>query len=89
MATRLLFEVTHKGEQKSYDQTQKKLGSVTLAPIYYGMLPEDDPMRDEIKSFYAATPSGEIKFATINERALAEFEIGRRFYVTLEAAPES
>lgn len=88
MATRLLFEVAHKGEQKSWDKNQKKMGNVKLAPIYPGNLAEDDPMRAEIESFFAATPGGEISFATINERALAEFEIGRRFYVTLEAVPE-
>ena len=77
---KLRFRCQHKGEQVGYGD-QKKVGTVKLSPVY---APEGSSEHPEMKAFYNATPSGQIEFATINERALAEFEVGQDYYVTLE-----
>lgn len=80
MKVRLLFKCHHKGEQIGYG-VNKKVGSVKLGPFVPG---NDDPAQAEVKAFYDATPSGQIEFATINETALAEFEVGAEYYITIE-----
>ncbi|HET8777993.1 MAG TPA: hypothetical protein VFN76_10070 [Candidatus Limnocylindria bacterium] len=80
MKVRLLFKCQHKGENLGWSGNTK-VGSVKLGPF----LPaESDPGHAEVKAFYAATPGGQIEFATINEAALAEFEVGAEYYITIE-----
>lgn len=43
---------------------------------------------EENKSFYAATPSGEITLGTVNENAANAFEPGKDYYVTFEEAAQ-
>lgn len=42
---------------------------------------------EENKSFYAATPSGEIILGTVNESAAKAFKPGKDYFVTFEEAP--
>ncbi|MDN8617853.1 hypothetical protein [Variovorax ginsengisoli] len=54
------------------------MGTVKLQPVTSGS--------EENKKFYEATPSGEITLGTINQDALAQFEIGKEFYVDFTPA---
>jgi len=40
---------------------------------------------EESKSFFAATPSGRLEFNTVNQLAAEQFEVGKQYYLTLEA----
>lgn len=44
---------------------------------------DDDPHAEEIKAFYAATPSGLFEATIHNELAAEQFQPGEEFYVTL------
>jgi hypothetical protein len=78
MATRLKVVCSEKRVRKHWDSKKGLLGGVILAPVT-GSSPEN-------QSFFEATPSGRIEFDTINEGALAEFEPGVSYYVTIERA---
>lgn len=77
---KLLFRVHFKGEQTGYGKN-KKVGTVKLGPVYPQEGTDDSA---EVKTFYEATPSGGLEFGTINEAALAQFNVGDDFYITLE-----
>ena len=82
MKVRLRFRCHTKGEQTGWGE-HKKVGTVKLGPV----VPDaNDPAAAEMKAFYAATPGGSLDIATINEAALREFEVGRDYYITVEAA---
>jgi len=53
---------------------------VVLNPLYTGS--------EENKAFFKATPSGEIKFQTVNPAALKHFTQGQAYYVDFTPAPE-
>lgn len=78
MATRLKVICSEKRVRKHWDVSKGLLGGVTLTPVVSGS--------EENKQFYEATPSGEFKFDTINSNALAEFEPGAEYYITIEKA---
>lgn len=78
MATRLKVICSEKRTRAHWDKSKGQLGGVILAPVSGGS--------DENKSFFEATPSGRIEFDTINAAALAEFEPGVEYYVTIEKA---
>lgn len=78
MSTRLKVICTEKNKRVHWDQKKGFLGGVKLAPV--------TGPSDENKSFFEATPVGSIEFGTINETALAEFEPGYEYYVTIERA---
>ena len=48
---------------------------------------DDDPHAEEIKAFFAATPSGSFQAVIKNEVAAEQFQPGDHFYVTLEKVP--
>lgn len=52
--------------------------SITMTPVY-GDTPEN-------KSFWKATPSGEIKLYVVNEAAAVQFEPGKEYYVDFTPA---
>lgn len=54
------------------------MGTVKLVPVTSGS--------EENKKFYEATPSGSIELGTINQVALAQFNIGDAFYVDFTLA---
>lgn len=84
MKVKLRFLCTHKGTN-AWQQNGKKTGTVKLSPQY---VPEGQPGYAENKAFYEATPSGGIEFSTINEAALAAFEPGQWYEITVEKASE-
>lgn len=51
---------------------------IKLTPVVSGS--------EENKSFYAATPCGEINLGTTNDAAVAQFELGKEYYVDFSAA---
>lgn len=53
-------------------------GEVKLEPVYAGS--------EENDRYFYATPCGEIRIGTINERAVAQFEVGKEFYVDFTPA---
>lgn len=61
-----------------YERTE--LRTIVLQPVY-----SNDPTSENAK-FWAASPSGEIKLSTINERAWAEFELGAEYYIDFTRA---
>lgn len=48
---------------------------------------EGDPHHDEIKAFYAATPTGRFEATITNELAAEQFQLGDTFYISLERVP--
>ncbi len=55
---------------------------ITLQPV---VAPQaDDPHAEEIKAFYAATPTGKFEATIKNEVAAEQFQPGDEFYVSLE-----
>lgn len=54
------------------------MGTVKLSPVTGGS-PEN-------AKFYEATPGGQIELGTVNEEALAQFVIGKEFYVDFTPA---
>lgn len=55
------------------------MGTVKLAPV--------SGSSEENKRFYEASPGGAIELGTINADALAQFEIGKEYYVDFTPAP--
>jgi hypothetical protein len=72
MSTRAKFRVDSKGPGES--------GPVTLSPVY-----STDP-NHENKSFWDATPSGEIQMWINNPKGFATFEVGKEYYVDFTPA---
>lgn len=70
---RAKFKVQSVTVTAHWQKDKGHVGTVKLAPVT-GDSPEN-------KTFYDATPSGSIDLGTINQAALALFEIGREFYV--------
>lgn len=59
-----------------------EFGNVTMRPVY-----STDP-NHENKSFWDATPSGEIRMWINNKAAFAQFEPGDEIYVDFSKAPK-
>jgi len=53
-------------------------GQVCLSPVYSGS--------EENKSFFKATPAGEIRFFTVNPAALGQFQTDKEYYVDFTPA---
>lgn len=81
MSVRLLIQVQQKTEH-AYDRE-----GVTLvcSPVYptAGMPPE---LAESIKQFYRSTPTGELRFNTVNKAAAEQMPLGSYHYVTIEPA---
>lgn len=75
---RAKFKVISITTQAHWQKDKGHIGTVKLQPVT-GDSPEN-------AQFYAATPSGQIELGTINKEALAQFEIGREFYVDFTPA---
>lgn len=69
-----------KSETGAHRYERTELRTIVLAPVY-----SDDP-DSENRKFWEASPSGEIKLGTINERAWAEFELGAEYYIDFTRA---
>lgn len=54
-------------------------GNVKMSPVYTGS--------EENKGFWEATPSGSLQMRIDNQKALAQFEPGKEFYLDFTPAP--
>jgi hypothetical protein len=63
---------------KHWEKDKGNIATIKLQPVTSGS--------DENKSFYAATPSGNIELGTVNQEAAAAFELGVAFYVDFTRA---
>lgn len=73
MTVRAKFKVQSITHRPHWQGNNILIGEVDLAPVTSGS--------EENAAFYAATPAGAIKLATINEEALKQFVIGGEYYV--------
>lgn len=60
------------------DRNPDGTGSVAMTPVYSGS-PENE-------EFFRFTPAGDIKVYTVNAAALAQFDVGKEFYVDFTPA---
>jgi len=92
MTVRAKFKVNkiERTEHMRQDGTNEKglpryvsgeMQTIVMAPVYGG----GDPDHENTK-FWNATPSGEIRLGTVNADAGNQFELGKEYYVTFEAA---
>jgi len=68
-------------------QTDGSQGEVKLGAVYSPEDVEDGPVLAEIRSFYAATPSGQLGMWINNPDAFVQFQVGDEYYVRLEKIP--
>jgi len=81
---KLKVECQFVGHQKGWGDS-KLIGSVKLNPVGGAT----GGNAEENAQFFAATPSGNIEFQTINEKAMAMFHPGGTYIVTITPAPDS
>lgn len=81
MSVRLLIQV-QQTIQHSYDRDSV---TVVCSPVYptASMPPE---IAESIKQFYRSTPTGELRFTTVNKAAAEQMPLGSYHYVTIEPA---
>lgn len=78
MTVRAKFKVQSITTTAHWQKDKGHVGTVRLTPVVGDS--------EENKLFYEATPAGAIEIGTINQQALAQFEIGREFYVDFTPA---
>lgn len=76
MSVRAKFKVV-RIERQSWGPG-KEVQNIILQPVTSGS--------DENKAFYAATPSGEMKLATVNAEAAVQFDLDAEYYVDFTRA---
>jgi len=74
---RAKFKVVRIERSKGWNNINE-VQTIVLTPVTGGSR--------ENKAFYAATPSGEIKLATVNAEAAKEFDLEAEFYVDFTLA---
>lgn len=77
MTVRAKFKVQAIERTQSYN-SDKEIQTIKMLPVTSGS--------EENKTFYAFTPSGEIKLGTINVDAANKFELGKEYYVDFTVA---
>jgi hypothetical protein len=83
MSVRAKFVVTSITRTKGWAANGGEVQTIRLSPVTSGS--------DENKSFFAATPSGQIELGIVNADAVKEFDLGAEMYVefTPANAPQS
>ena len=74
---RAKFKVIRIERSKGWNNINE-VQTIVLTPVTSGSR--------ENKAFYAATPTGETKLATVNAEAAKEFDLGAEFYVDFTPA---
>lgn len=82
MKVQLLVQCYRKATVDGYNESDSTV-ELQFGTIYPS--PNDGELAEEVKRFFKATPSSEIKFSTINPSAAAEFKLGKKYRLTLEA----
>lgn len=59
-----------------------EMWSIKMSPVYGN----GDPAHENTK-FWQASPSGSLELGTVNATAVAQFDIGKEFYVDFTPAP--
>lgn len=72
------FKVDTITRSKHWDKSKGEIHTIRLTPVTSGS--------DENAEFYAATPSGSIDLATVNQQAGEQFELGQEYYVDFTKA---
>ncbi len=78
MVVRAKFYVQSITWTKHWDKQKGHVATIELCPVTGGS--------DENKAFFDATPTGNIKVGTVNEKAAAAFELGKEYYVDFTLA---
>lgn len=60
---------------------------ITLGALYSPEDVEDSEVLAEIRSFHAATPSGQLTMSVTNAAAIEQFQVGDEHYLRLEKIP--
>lgn len=79
MSVRAKFKVQSITETKHWDSAKPNMFTITMNPVSSGS--------EENKSFFEATPSGEIKM-TVTNGVGKQFPVGTEFYVDFTSAVE-
>ncbi len=80
------MEVTEKFSHVDADGTLHTQPTVRLLPVMYRK-GQYDP-GEENKSFWEATPSGELVMTITNPAASRQFKVGACYYLDFQEAPE-
>lgn len=78
MSVRCKFKVVSITRRKHWDSAKGDLFDISMSPVSGGS--------EENKAFFDSTPSGEIKFGTINQAAAEALTLGGEFYVDITKA---
>lgn len=78
MSVRCKFVVSSITRRKHWDKSKGDIFDIEMNPVSSGS--------DENKAFYEATPSGQIKFGTVNQAAAEQLELGAEYYVDITPA---
>lgn len=62
--------------------------AVSLSPVHSPDDVEDDATLKEIRSFYEATPNGQLTMTIKNEAAEEQFQVNDEFYLRLDKIPQ-
>lgn len=81
MSVRAKFIVTDI-QSAGWGNDQGDVVNITLFPVGGAAGGESE----ENKAFFAATPGGYITLGVVNERAAAQFEVGKAYYVDFTPA---
>jgi hypothetical protein len=83
MSVRAKFVVQSITRSKGWNPGISEVQTIKLTPVTSGS--------EENKSFFAATPSGQIELGIVNADAVKEFDLGAEMYVefTPANAPQS
>ena len=95
MQVHLMFRCNYKGESLGTKRDEAtgaygptKVGNAKLSAVtgYEAeeQFSKDPALQEQIKAFYAATPSGNLEFGTINQEASELFEPGALYRITIE-----
>lgn len=75
---RAKFTVREIVRTKHWDKSKGEIQTIVLNPVCDGSA--------ENRTFFEATPVGEIKLGTVNETAARQFELGQAYYVDFTPA---
>ncbi len=75
------YEKTPDGKDDYAKPIKTELHTIKMAPVYAN----NDPNHENSK-FWKASPSGELRLGTVNPEAVAQFELGKEYYVDFSPA---
>lgn len=76
-----IYDRAVKQADGNYEKETVEQRTLIFQPVY-----SDNPA-NENKTFWEATPSGEIKLGVVNRAAWEQFDLNAEYYVTFDRAP--